>query len=62
MSTIQSSISKRNLLMMRNRSGSQGTNEVNLALIGELGSGKSGSIIRFLLVEISVDSFLFSVS
>nr|CAG4647419.1 EOG090X0DZ9 [Megafenestra aurita] len=41
MSTIQSSISKRNLLMMRNRSGSQGTNEVNLALIGELGSGKS---------------------
>lgn len=30
--------------MMRNRSGSQGTNEVNLALIGELGSGKSGTI------------------
>ena len=44
MSAIQSSISKRNLLMMRNRSGSQGTNEVNLALIGELGSGKSGLI------------------
>jgi hypothetical protein len=52
------SISKRNLLMMRNRSGSQGTNEVNLALIGELGSGKSG-LITFYLVVINT-SPLFS--
>ncbi|XP_046650846.1 ras-like protein family member 12 isoform X1 [Daphnia pulicaria] len=48
MSTIQSSISKRNLLMMRNRSGSQGTNEVNLALIGELGSGKSALTVKYI--------------
>nr|CAG4651344.1 EOG090X0DZ9 [Simocephalus serrulatus] len=48
MSAIQSSISKRNLLMMRNRSGSQGTNEVNLALIGELGSGKSALTVKYI--------------
>jgi len=37
---------KRNhlLMMNRNRSGSQGASEVNLALIGELGSGKSGNV------------------
>lgn len=33
---------KRSLIMTRNRSGSQGAGEVNLVLIGELGSGKSG--------------------
>lgn len=31
-------------MMNRNRSGSQGASEVNLALIGELGSGKSGNV------------------
>jgi len=31
--------------MTRNRSGSQGAGEVNLALIGELASGKSGNKI-----------------
>ena len=40
--TMSAVSTKRSLIMTRNRSGSQGAGEVNLVLIGELGSGKSG--------------------
>ena len=45
---------KRSLIMTRNRSGSQGAGEVNLALIGELGSGKSGDSKEFIHSKESV--------
>ena len=42
MSAAVSAVTKRNLMMRSSRSGSQCNGEVNLCLIGELGSGKSG--------------------
>jgi len=36
------------LIMTRNRSGSQGAGEVNLVLIGELGSGKSALTVKYI--------------